>query len=217
MPSAVVFQACTGGGCTVSEAGTATTVESAPGGVGDPIATSPTPSELLVTWSVPKYPNGLFPLRFETNLRPLSSQTLTECENELVFSLLSFCFVLLLTGVITQYRLYHNGLLIFSHPSQLQHVIMGLAAWSFHLLRLEACTSTGCSSSNEVEARTQEAPPEGTVGLDLLVNGPRTVSVNWNPVETPNGLVVYEVYFEGLYYVDPGCTFIIAALFYFRD
>ena len=34
--------------------------------------------------------------------------------------------------------------------------------------------------------------------------GPRQVDVKWNPVDKANGDVVYDVYFEGLEYVNPG-------------
>ena len=53
-----VFQACTGGGCTVSEASEATTLESAPEGIPDPVVTSPSPEQLLVQWGPPSLPNG---------------------------------------------------------------------------------------------------------------------------------------------------------------
>ena len=61
-------------------------------------------------------------------------------------------------------------------------------------------------SSNDVQARTQEAPPDGTIGLNLRVSGPRSVDVAWNKVAVPNGDLTYDVYVEGLYYVNPGRT-----------
>lgn len=56
----LLVQACTGGGCTVSNATSATTAESAPDGVAAPVVTSPSPSQLLVTWQEPEFPNGLY-------------------------------------------------------------------------------------------------------------------------------------------------------------
>jgi hypothetical protein len=44
----------------------------------------------------------------------------------------------------------------------------------------------------------------GSIGLDLRVVGPRQVDVKWNAVTERNGDVMYDVYFEGLEYVDPG-------------
>ena len=53
-----VLQACTGGGCQVSNASVATTAESSPEGIAVPVVTSPSPSQLLVTWTPPQFPNG---------------------------------------------------------------------------------------------------------------------------------------------------------------
>jgi len=102
------------------------------------------------------------------------------------------------------YRLYHNTLLIYSHPSEQQHRINNLQPWSLHTLRIDACTVIGCTSSNEVKARTQEEEPEGDIGLDLKVDNSREVSLKWNAVAVPNGNVSYDAYFEGLFYHDPG-------------
>ena len=46
------------GGCTESEPSVITTEESAPGLVAPPVVTSPSPSQLQVTWEVPGLPNG---------------------------------------------------------------------------------------------------------------------------------------------------------------
>lgn len=54
----MLLQACTGGGCTLGNATSATTEESAPDGVSAPVVTSPSPSELYITWDPPQYPNG---------------------------------------------------------------------------------------------------------------------------------------------------------------
>ena len=55
----ILFQACTGGGCTTSEASNVTTTESAPAGIQGPVITSPSPSQLHVTWKEPLQPNGM--------------------------------------------------------------------------------------------------------------------------------------------------------------
>ncbi|XP_060070524.1 usherin-like [Ylistrum balloti] len=54
----VTLSACTMGGCTLSKASEVLTEESAPEGVPDPVITSPSPQEILVTWGVPSLPNG---------------------------------------------------------------------------------------------------------------------------------------------------------------
>ena len=85
-----------------------------------------------------------------------------------------------------------------------QHLIDSLRAWSRHVLRLEACTAEGCAASDDVVAYTQEAPPQGAVGLSLRVDTARSVELRWNAVTRDNGRVYYDVYFEGNFYADPG-------------
>ena len=102
------------------------------------------------------------------------------------------------------YHLYHNTLLIYSAPSERNHTIDGLQPWSLHTLRVTACTIIGCTSSNEVKARTDESPPEGSIGLDLVVDNSREVRVKWNNVAEANGNISYDVYFEGLFYRNTG-------------
>ncbi|KAH3846702.1 hypothetical protein DPMN_089004 [Dreissena polymorpha] len=51
--------ACTGGGCTASNASEIRTAESAPGLVNPPTVTSPSPSQLHVEWQKPGLPNGV--------------------------------------------------------------------------------------------------------------------------------------------------------------
>ena len=54
------------------------------------------------------------------------------------------------------------------------------------------------------QARTQEAEPIGSVGLNAEVLSPRTVRALWTAPSVPNGYLYYDVYFEGIFYVDPG-------------
>ena len=49
-----------------------------------------------------------------------------------------------------------------------------------------------------------EAPPVGTVGLEIQNVLARSVEVRFTGVDEPNGIVYYDVYFDGLYYVSPG-------------
>ena len=114
------------------------------------------------------------------------------------------CAFLVNLGDITLYRLYQNNLLTFVTSHELEHVITGLLPFSLHYLRLEACTARGCGSSVTWQARTAEAPPVGELGLDVLVIGSRDVQAYWNAVEKMNGILHYDVYAEGSYYIDPG-------------
>ena len=57
------------------------------------------------------------------------------------------------SGVIIQYRLYHNGLLVYTSANNRQYSIDNLQPWSLHTFRVEACTSRGCGSSEEVQVQ----------------------------------------------------------------
>lgn len=56
----------------------------------------------------------------------------------------------------------------------------------------------------QVEARTLEAAPVGTVALEMSVKGPRSVRAKWTTPAKPNGLLKYSVLFTGLFYADQG-------------
>ncbi len=166
------FQACTGGGCTVSAAAMARTVESAPSGIQNPRIASPSFSELIVSWDVPTFPNGKF-LEYTVfdliylkasfvALHSGNAELQQLCKRrrhptkafqrlDTVFSVTFSQLPSLLTGIITQYRLYHNGLLVYTHPNIREYKMDNLQPWSLHTFRLEACTSRGCGSSEEVE------------------------------------------------------------------
>ena len=112
--------------------------------------------------------------------------------------------MLYLTGVIILYKLYHNGLLVFNDSILRSVTFNNLQPYSFHSFRIEVCTIMGCASSGVVVGNTQEAPPVGSVGLNLKVAGSRSVQVQWSAVTASNGLLYYDVYFDGLYYVNTG-------------
>jgi hypothetical protein len=80
----------------------------------------------------------------------------------------------------------------------------GLAPYSKNVFRIVACTKSGCSSSKQTMAYTQEAQPEGFVTMDLRVDDARTVSVKWTVPEKPNGNMSFDVFFQGLFYTNPG-------------
>ena len=81
---------------------------------------------------------------------------------------ITLCDFFLLLGEILEYNLYHNGLSVYSATEaerSLGHVISGLAPWSLHVIRMEACTVQGCGSSGEVQARTQVRRWSGMEGF----------------------------------------------------
>ncbi|XP_041108645.1 usherin [Polyodon spathula] len=104
-------------------------------------------------------------------------------------------------GIITSYGLYMNGVLV-QNSSNLDFHVSGLAPWSLHTFRVQACTAKGCALGLLVEARTLEAAPVGTVALEMSVEGPRSVRAKWMTPAKPNGLLTYSVLFTGLFYAD---------------
>ena len=72
------------------------------------------------------------------------------------------------------------------------------------LQHLQVCTAKGCTLSNEVSGRTLEGAPQGTLTLEVIASQPREVVARWNRLQNTNGVVMYTVYFDGLYYADSG-------------
>ena len=116
-------------------------------------------------------------------------------------------FECIFSGIITRYNLYHNGLLAFTNPFLRTYTLRDLQPWSLHMFRVEACTAKGCGSSEVIQARTQEAKPEGFVGLKAEVVTSRSTKVMWTALERPNGDLTYNVYYDGLHYKDAGTAF----------
>uniref|UniRef100_A0A8B9U5J2 Usherin n=1 Tax=Anas zonorhyncha TaxID=75864 RepID=A0A8B9U5J2_9AVES len=157
----VKLAACTGGGCSISEASTAVTDESTPEGVPAPKAQSYSSDSFNISWAKPEYPNG----------------------------------------IITSYGLYMDGVLI-QNSSQLNCYAYGLAPWSLHSFRVQACTAKGCALGPLVEARTMEAAPEGTVDMFATVDGSKEVQIKWLAPSKPQGQLTYTVFVTGLFYAD---------------
>ncbi|PIK62300.1 putative usherin [Apostichopus japonicus] len=90
-----------------------------------------------------------------------------------------------------------------TNSTQTTASITGLAPWSLQVFRLEACTSAGCSYSPEVQSRTQEAPPVGTITLSVNPINARAVNAFWSAPAQPNGDIIYDLLFDGLFYLAP--------------
>ncbi|NXJ09515.1 USH2A protein, partial [Odontophorus gujanensis] len=157
----IKLAACTGGGCSISEASTAVTDESTPEGVPAPKTQSFSSDSFNISWTKPEYPNG----------------------------------------IITSYGLYMDGVLI-QNSSQLSCYAYGLAPWSLHSFRVQACTAKGCALGPLVEARTMEASPEGTVDVFATVDGSKEAQLKWLAPIKPHGQLNYTVFFTGLFYAD---------------
>ncbi|XP_009956711.1 PREDICTED: usherin-like, partial [Leptosomus discolor] len=104
-------------------------------------------------------------------------------------------------GIITSYGLYMDGVLM-QNSSQLSCYTYGLAPWSLHSFRVQACTAKGCALGPLVEARTMEASPEGSVNVFATVDGSKEVQLKWLAPNKPNGKLTYTVLVTGLFYAD---------------
>ncbi|MBN3306045.1 USH2A protein, partial [Amia calva] len=102
-------------------------------------------------------------------------------------------------GIISSYGLYMNGILVQNSTSP-RFYISGLSAWSHHSFRVQACTGKGCALGPLVESRTLEAAPEGTVDLEVVSEGSRSVRAKWMSPARPNGLLTYTLLFSGIFY-----------------
>uniref|UniRef100_UPI0037E7E888 usherin n=1 Tax=Semicossyphus pulcher TaxID=241346 RepID=UPI0037E7E888 len=100
-------------------------------------------------------------------------------------------------GVITSYGLWLDGVLILnSSSSQRSFVVDGLAPWSRHVLRLQACTAQGCGKGPMVELRTLQMAPEGPILLELTNHSSRSLRARWTAPPRPNGNLSYTVYYK---------------------
>ncbi|XP_041469805.1 usherin-like [Lytechinus variegatus] len=105
-------------------------------------------------------------------------------------------------GVIISYALVQNGIVI-QNSTAMSYSASNLAPWSLHVFRVEACTSKGCTFGPEASGRTREAPPQGSIDLTVFTMNSRSVRATWTSPAQPNGMLVYEVLFTGLFYVAP--------------
>ena len=110
-----------------------------------------------------------------------------------------------MTGVIISYALVQNGIVI-QNSTSMSYTASNLSPWSLHVFRVEACTSKGCTFGPEGSGRTLEAPPQGSIDLAVFTMGSRSVKATWTSPAQPNGMLVYEVLFSGIFYVAPGKT-----------
>ncbi|KAM5165253.1 usherin [Mantella aurantiaca] len=95
-------------------------------------------------------------------------------------------------GIITHFNIYQNG--------SLQAVVPGNSSWytfqnlipfTTYCYQLEACTSAGCSLSQEsLSVMTPPDAPSEIPPLNLHSDTPTSVMIHWRPPLHPNGLVV---------------------------
>ncbi|XP_078412490.1 usherin [Cetorhinus maximus] len=115
-------------------------------------------------------------------------------------------------GIVINYGLFMNGVLVENSSSSLGCHVNDLTPWSLHNFRVQACTAKGCALGPLVKARTLESRPVGSVSLAVIVEDPRSVQVKWTAPRTPNGLLTYSVIFTGLFYAERGNNYSIKHL-----
>uniref|UniRef100_A0A1A7W9R6 Usher syndrome 2A (Autosomal recessive, mild) n=3 Tax=Nothobranchiidae TaxID=405002 RepID=A0A1A7W9R6_9TELE len=159
-------------GAVSSGVATTKTHPSAPSGVGLPKVTPLEANQVRVEWQIPARPNGDI-VGYNVHLRdPVQLRVIS-------------------TAISPNDRIF----------SERQTVLHGLAPYHRYEVRVEACTSLGCSSSDWTSVLTLEAPPAGQPAPLLeLQPDPRTslqtsFLLTWFPPVQPNGRVLhYEVH-----------------------
>ena len=102
-------------------------------------------------------------------------------------------------GKIYNYTLYMDNEVVFSRH-QFTTLVDGLKHWTLYSFHVQACTSSGCVTSESAQVHTLEAPPLGLQQPKLLaytnsVGEHKGVQVQWTAPSQPNGVVLrYKVY-----------------------
>ncbi|XP_070624945.1 usherin-like [Bos indicus] len=91
-------------------------------------------------------------------------------------------------GIITQYSLYMDGMLIYSGNGE-NYTVTDLAAFTPHQFLLSACTHVGCTNSSLVILSTAQLPPEHVDPPVLTVLDSRTVYIQWKQPRKVNGIL----------------------------
>ncbi|KAI4537068.1 hypothetical protein MG293_013271, partial [Ovis ammon polii] len=91
-------------------------------------------------------------------------------------------------GIITQYSLYMDGMLIYSGNGE-NYTVTDLAAFTPHQFLLSACTHVGCTNSSLVILSTAQLPPEHVDPPILTVLDSRTVYIQWKQPRKVNGIL----------------------------
>ncbi|KAM8817678.1 usherin isoform 1-T1 [Rhynchonycteris naso] len=95
-------------------------------------------------------------------------------------------------GVITQYFLYMDGMLVYSGIGE-NCTITDLAVFTPHQFLLSACTHMGCTNSSLVVLYTAQLSPEHVDPPILTVLDPRTIYVQWKQPREVNGILEHYV------------------------
>ncbi|XP_074120778.1 usherin [Sminthopsis crassicaudata] len=91
-------------------------------------------------------------------------------------------------GIITQYSLYMDDMLIYTGYSE-NYTVTDLAVFTPHQFLLTACTIVGCTNSSQVTLFTAQLPPDNIEAPILTVLDSRTIYVQWKQPEKLNGIL----------------------------
>lgn len=106
-------------------------------------------------------------------------------------------------GVINRYVLLQNGANILQTSTLPDdYLSKNLHPYSRHTFQVEACTSKGCGYSDPIEVYTGHAPPVGNIVLTATILDSYSAQASWTAVQSPNGVVTYNLYVTGEFYID---------------
>ncbi|XP_052767673.1 usherin-like isoform X2 [Mya arenaria] len=99
----------------------------------------------------------------------------------------------ILTGEISAYQLYKDGLVVYE-GMDLQYTVTGLVPFRDYTFKLTACTTGGCTDSGEVTGSPQDDVPQGMAPPILNVMSSSAIEVTWKEPDFPNGEITsYDV------------------------
>eukprot|EP00118_Oscarella_pearsei_P005184 m.23504 g.23504 ORF g.23504 m.23504 type:complete len:5054 (+) comp28492_c0_seq1:2267-17428(+) len=93
-------------------------------------------------------------------------------------------------GVITSYRVLANGRSVATTVDDLKANITNLSPFTLYSMEVEACNSAGCTISDELNVTTSVDVAEGISVPSLSSVTARSVVVQWQQPDFPNGIVL---------------------------
>ncbi|XP_003419924.2 usherin [Loxodonta africana] len=91
-------------------------------------------------------------------------------------------------GIITQYSLYMDGMVIYSGSGE-NYAVTDLAVFTPHQFLLSACTHVGCANSSWVTLYTAQLPPDHVESPTLTVLDSTTIYIQWQQPRKINGIL----------------------------
>lgn len=97
-------------------------------------------------------------------------------------------------GVLIAYRLYRDGIRVLDLvPPASEFAVIGLQFFTQYLFSVEACTTAGCTRSDNITQRTGEATPTGLSPPRGVALSNRMIEIRWTPPQQPNGIILRSV------------------------